>query len=88
MNNLFLICLALNQNLLLKPLLKKNQFKNFIVEEDLDEIFENEEDKKLFLETLDYLVKSYFEEKKRLIMSSSSTDRAFVEAKKINLFSY
>ena len=73
----------------IKTALEKEPIQNFIGGEDLDAVFEdNEEDKKLFLETLDYLVKSYFEEKKRLIIISSSTDRAFVEAKKINLFSY
>jgi len=69
--------------------LTKEPIQNFISEEDLVEVFEdNQADKELFMNTLNFIVQSYFEEKKNLIRNSSSTDRQFVEAKKLTLFSY
>jgi hypothetical protein len=69
--------------------LEKESLPTFVTEEELNEVFEdNEADKKLFLETLDKIISDYLEEKKRVIMISSSTERQFVEAKKIILLSY
>jgi len=81
--------LDFDQEYVIKLALEKEPVQNFITEEDLIEVFEdNEADKKLFLATLDYLIKSYFEEKKMLINYSTSPERKFVEAKKIVLLTY
>jgi len=78
--------LDFDQEYMIKTALEKEPVQNFITEEDLTEVFEdNEADKKLFLDTLDLIVKSYFEEKKILINNSTSPERKFVEAKKIVL---
>jgi len=69
--------------------LEKEAVQNFITEEDIKEIFEdNNPDRKLFLDTLNKIIAEYFKEKKRLINESSSDERKFVEAKKLILLSY
>jgi len=81
--------LNFDQGYIIKSALETEPVQNFITDEDLLEVFEdNEVDKKLFLDTLDYLVKSYFEEKKTLINNSTTLERKFVEAKKIVLLTY
>ena len=78
-----------DQEYTIKSALEKESIPRFITEEELVEVFEdNEADKKLFLETLNKIVNDYLEAKKRIIMISSSTERQFVEAKKIILLPY
>jgi len=81
--------LDFDQEYMIQTALETEPVQNFVTEEDLIDVFEdNEIDKKLFLDTLDSIVKSYFEDKKILINNSTSLERKFVEAKKIILLSY
>jgi hypothetical protein len=81
--------IGFEQDYTIKSALEREPVQNFVTAEELNEVFgEDEHDKLVFLETLNFIVKNYFEEKKRLINNSISIERKFIEAKKLNLFSY
>jgi hypothetical protein len=73
----------INKALSLKPK------QNLISEEELNITFEEElDDREIFVNALEELIKNYYSHKKSLITNSDIAEIKFVEAKKLLFFSY